>query len=683
MFYRNFAAVLAIGCLVWCGIAFGHDDPEAPVPKVSAHRVHAPLIVDGALTEPFWNEIPPVSGMIDQRTHERADEQTTIRVAYTDTHLYIGVECFDEKMDEIRASERREDRFFQGDDWVEIHFDPGHTHRAKYAFFTNPLGTRADANEGPSGVFNYGWSAEWDLAVQLYPDRWTFEMRIPFGVMNYERKDDQVWGINVTRVLRRTDTTSFLSFNATEVYKPRHFGHLTDLDLASTQFDRNWEFTPYVSSRVDFNGETDLFVQSGLDISFRLTPSITTAWAINPDFGHVEADDDTIELRDTERFLPEKRLFFREGDELLRMPHRLYYSRRFAEIDAAAKASGQWNGYSFALLNLQGDITHDGTRYGNSSVFRLQQNVREKSSILYYVADSEFEGGHSRVLSADGYFFITDAWRYAFQASVADDRLSDEQDHEIKDRTDFLGQSSLIYELYPWSFRLGYQAITEQFNPILGFIPRRNIFGPTFLGEYGRDSEEGWYKRLRLYYYTQYFENDSGRTSIRDHSLGGNVVFHNDLGLRIGRDQDFHAPYYNHRTRAAVELFASDFWRSIEVGWAGGEFEKTDYHEVRFEKPFKPFERLPIRYEFTIRFEDRPTGEEAVVWLNRVVFDLFFTDTMWVKTSLQHRGGQVHNISAIYGWEFRPKTHWYFVYNNVNDGTGEAHSVFTKWTKTF
>jgi hypothetical protein len=51
-----------------------------------------------------------------------------------------------------------------------------------------------------------------------------------------------------------------------------------------------------------------------------------TALTLKPDFGQVEADADTIELRDTERLLPEKRPFFREGDELIRMPHRLCYA---------------------------------------------------------------------------------------------------------------------------------------------------------------------------------------------------------------------------------------------------------------------------------------------------------------------------------------------------------------------
>ena len=571
-----FASVLAsILLFLFTPAVWGHDKPSAAVPAVRALKVEAALTVDGILDEPFWATTPLASGLIDQRTQQPAGQQTLVRIAYTRTHLYVAVECLDDQMAGIRASERREDRSFTGDDWVEIHFDPPHTHRSKYAFFSNPLGTRADANEGPSGIFNYGWSAEWELAAKVLEDRWVFEMKIPFSIMNYERKDGQTWGFNVTRALRRTDTISFWSFNATDYYKPRHFGHLTGLDLADTQFSRNWEFTPYVSARTDFNGDTDTFFKTGIDASFRLTPSITTAWTLNPDFGQVEADDDTIELRDTERFLPEKRLFFREGDELMRMPHRLYYSRRFTDINGGAKASGQWNGYNFAFLDIHGDIAHDGTREGNSSVFRLMQNVKERSSVLYYVADSEFKGGHSRVLSADGYFFLTDFWRYSFQMSAAADRLSDDVGKTVKDRLDLLGDSTVIYNRYPWEFNLGYRAITEGFNPLLGYIPRRNIFGPTFLGRYAHDADNRWYKRLRVSYDTQYYENDDGDTALRDHAVDGSVVFPNDLGIWLGHREDYHAPYHNPRTIAGVQMFASAYWRSAELGWGGGRFEAT------------------------------------------------------------------------------------------------------------
>lgn len=128
---------------------------------------------------------------------------------------------------------------------------------------------------------------------------------------------------------------------------------------------------------------------------------------MTPDFGQIEADDDTIELRDTERFLPEKRLFFNEGEELMRTPHRVYYSRRFTDLDFGAKASGQGSGYNFNLQNIYGDVANDGQFHGNSTVLRVNQDVGERSSLGYYAAGSALDEGHAVAGSADGYFFRT------------------------------------------------------------------------------------------------------------------------------------------------------------------------------------------------------------------------------------------------------------------------------------
>lgn len=663
-------------------LALGGSEKAGTPPALPALQVDEEMMVDGALDEPFWARCPVGSGFIDQRTQRVAEEQTLVRVAYTRTHLYLGVECLDNKTSEIRASERREDRSFTADDWVEIHFDPQHTHRMKYAFFSNPLGTRADANEGPSGMFNYGWSAEWECAARILADRWVFEMKIPFGVMNYQRKDGQTWGFNVTRHLRRSDVLSFWSFSSTEMYKPRHFGHLTGFELAETRFDRNWEVSPYVSARADFNHDFDLLFRTGVDVSFRLTPAITTALTLRPDFGQVEADDDTIELRDTERFLSEKRLFFREGDELIRMPHRLYYSRRFTEIDAGLNLSGQLGGYSFTFLNIYGNVVHDGEFNGNSSVLRVLQPVGQRSTVGYYLADSELEGSHSRVLAADAYFFLNDAWRTSLQMAGTDERLQRTSGAD-KDSLDFLGHASLIYDLYPWHGNVTYRAITEEFNPVLGYIPRRNIFGPSLTAGYFGKSDTRWFRELGVDYETFYYLDEDGNVAVRDHGWFSHVLLPIDLSLRLNHQENFHAPYHNRRTGAGFTVWATDYWRSLGLGWAGGVFEEVDYHELSLSKPLKPWEALPIRCEFVIRFEDEPDGDRNVVWLNRVVFDLFLAKDMWIKTSLQHRDHGLHNISVIYGWEFLRRSFLYLVYNDVRDEKDEGKSIFTKITKTF
>lgn len=86
---------------------------------------------------------------------------------------------------------------------------------------------------------------------------------------------------------------------------------------------------------------------------------MTGALTINPDFGQVEADPDTIERRDTERFLRERRTFFREGSELFRTPLNIYYSRRLTDIGAGAKITGQGKTWALGLIDVQGEIQRE------------------------------------------------------------------------------------------------------------------------------------------------------------------------------------------------------------------------------------------------------------------------------------------------------------------------------------
>lgn len=680
-----------LACLLLTGLWFfdaeallAHEDPSISAPSIKALRVDGPVKVDGVLDEPFWQQADVATDFIDSRTKQRASQLTKVRIAYTQTDLYIAVEAFDDKMEELHASERREDRYFTGDDFVQVHLDPGHGHRTKYGFFSNPLGTRVDGIEGFSGSsWTFGWSAAWELAAKILEDRWVFEMRIPFGVMNYRRENGQTWGINFTRRIPRLDSLMFWSFSSTDSFRPHHFGHLTNLDLADTKFTRNLEISPYVSGRADFNGKTHSTFESGIDTSFRLTPSTIAALTLNPDFGQVEADDDTIELRDTERFLSERRPFFREGGELLEMRHRLYYSRRFTDILTGAKISGESKNLNYAFLNIQGDTVHDGTRNGNSSVLRAVQRLGQRSSMGYYLNASEFDDGHSRVASTDGYFFLTDAIRFAYQGSFADDRRTDPSGNPTKNRMDFLGYGALSYQKYPWYFTASYDAISKGFDPALGLIFRRNVFGPSFVAAYRHDSEKAWYKQLSLQLDHHYYENDDWETVLRDYRASSRVVFPNDLGVSASHADEFHAPYHNRRTTSRLSFNTSDQWRSFDIGWAGGVFQEVDYNELSIGKPYKPWERLPIRYELGLRFEDLPDGGSHIAWLNRIVFDYFIKDDMWVKASLQHRAASVHNISVIYGWKIRPKIQWYLVFNSVEERQEAANSVFTKWVYTF
>src|SRR5438045_6584521 len=73
----------------------------------------------------------------------------------------------------------------------------------------------------------------------------------------------------------------------------------------------------------------------GMDVKYALTPGLTLAATINPDFGQVEADPAVVNLSAFETFFSERRPFFVEGSGNFQYgiqcpdgPCQLFYSRR-------------------------------------------------------------------------------------------------------------------------------------------------------------------------------------------------------------------------------------------------------------------------------------------------------------------------------------------------------------------
>jgi hypothetical protein len=281
--------------------------------------------------------------------------------------------------------------------------------------------------------------------------------------------------------------------------------------------------------------------------------------------------------------------------------------------------------------------------------------------------------------------YLNDDWRFRYQVAGAEDRLGGDNGDLDKDRRDFYGHSSIAYDKYPWEVSLDYLGISEEFNPVLSYIRRQDIFGPRLFTRYNLRSSEQWYKSLYAYSTVEYYENGDHDASLRDYTADAGVILRNDMELRTGYDDDYHRPYDNRRVSFDLVFDDSNYWRRMNFGYAFGVFEEAEYEEWEFGRHLKFIENWPIRYEYVVRLEEDPNGHEETLWLNRVVFDYFFSDQMWLKSAIQHRSTDVHNISVIYAWEFIQDAHFYLVYNGIREEDDEetGHSIFVKLAYTF
>ena len=123
----------------------------------------ADVTVDGVLDEAIWRHAPPTDPFLVVGSHHEAELQTTVRVVYDDSALYVAVEAEEPAMDAVRAPERERDHGeIWRDDGVEVFLTPAVGGTEYFHFIHNLAGSRYDARHG---------TADADIATGWNPSR--------------------------------------------------------------------------------------------------------------------------------------------------------------------------------------------------------------------------------------------------------------------------------------------------------------------------------------------------------------------------------------------------------------------------------------------------------------------------------------------------------------------------------
>ncbi len=187
------------------------DDGEITIRAV---RLEEPLRLDGALDEPVYERFQPASGFIQQGPDNGspATEDTEVWVLYDDRNIYVAIRALDSRPDQIVGNEmRRDNRNIWLNDNVIIALDTFLDRRTAFFFQTNPLDGVRDGLILDENTNNFDWNTVWDVRSQRIEEGWTAEMAIPFESLRYAPGREQVWGINVHRVVRSKNEFSLLS----------------------------------------------------------------------------------------------------------------------------------------------------------------------------------------------------------------------------------------------------------------------------------------------------------------------------------------------------------------------------------------------------------------------------------------------------------------------------------------
>jgi len=358
------AAAAAIVLCGWTARAAGAQ-PQ-PVREVVAVRAVPPPVIDGRLDDPVWASAVPVGGFLQRDPDEGkpATEDTRIRVAYDDHALYVAAEMLDHDPSRIVRQLSRRDAAVEADALL-LYIDAHNDHLTGAQFGVSAAGVQRDALIYNDNFLDSTWDGVWESAVEVGPNGWSAEMRIPLSQLRFPKADRYTWGINVQRIIQRRNEADWLQLvRKNESGLASRMAHLEG--IAGINPPPTLEVLPYVTARGEFiapvpagspfNDGSRVLAGAGLDLKYGLSSSLTLDATFNPDFGQVEVDPAVVNLTQFETFFEERRPFFTEGAKVFanfgrsgaseywgffRPEPTLYYSRRIGRAPQL-KVNGTW-----------------------------------------------------------------------------------------------------------------------------------------------------------------------------------------------------------------------------------------------------------------------------------------------------------------------------------------------------
>jgi hypothetical protein len=311
--------------------------PSGPVAE--ATRAAQVITIDGSLRETAWARATPQRGFLQRSPQDGAPAafDTEFRVLYDDAAVYLGVRAHDPDPAEVRGMLTRRDASSPSD-WVSVSLDTYLDRRTAFTFALNPAGVQRDWAIYDDVQVDESWDAVWHGAAAVDGTGWSAEMRIPLSQLRYSGENGHRWGLQVGRVVLRTNEESYwapwpkASQGCVSLY-----GTLEKIGPLAPA--THLELVPYsiVGGQIETGEPRPRAVNgAGVDMKVGIATNFTLTATVNPDFGQVEADPSTVNLTAAETFFAEKRDFFLEGRDLFQMRlgvgdqdlEQLFYSRR-------------------------------------------------------------------------------------------------------------------------------------------------------------------------------------------------------------------------------------------------------------------------------------------------------------------------------------------------------------------
>jgi len=558
-------------------------------PAAESFPVTTAPTLDGVMDEACWSSAVPVTNFTQVLpvTGAPPSERTELRFLVTKDSLFIGIRCFDSTPRGIIARKMLRDAELNGDDLVRISFDTFGRGRDGYVFEVNPNGARRDGLFGKFGrrgaEFDASWDGIWDARARIDEHGWCAEIAIPSTSLAFDPSSAH-WRWNFERIIaRKRETIRWRGISPTkDLGALEDFGPLEGTAILNQ--GRGIEIKPYVRSDFREGGENEGFsFDSGFDVTWRITPSLSLSGTYNTDFAETEVDTRVIELERFPTFYPEKRDFFLQDAPLfffggLAGRNIPYYSRRIGlgidgrpvDIIGGFRLTGRVGRTSIALLDVwqDGQETVEGKNLG---VARVSHQILEEASVggLFTYGDP----------SSDG-----DAWLGGADFSWQNSQLSGGRRitsnafimHSDADRAGG-GASAygveLLYPNEPFGFDFYFRSYDEDFLPALGYLDRPGTREYSLANTWVWRPEASSLRRISLRAWNKVLLDFDDSLAYSEHSLP-QVTFESNTGDELELALDVKSDVLDEpfEIQPGNRIAAGDYrWSALRGEWSGAD----------------------------------------------------------------------------------------------------------------
>ena len=497
---------LLLICFLLAITAFADTDGGIPF-EITLPRLDTPPKIDGKLEHSFWQKAAVLDTFVQYEPREgnAPSEKTVAYLAHDANNLYIAVRCYDSDPKAIRACLTQRDKV-QGDDEVTIYLDTFNDKKRAFAFKLNPCGIQTDGiytevrrrGRGMGGFdqIDRNWDTFFEGNAFIDEEGYTIEMAIPFKSLRFPNSDNQSWGFQIVRNIRRK--------NEEITWHPRSRdinGFLIQAGRinikGALEKGRNLEVMPVLTGFKELGGKIE--PEAGLNIKYGLTSDLTADLALNPDFSQVEADIPQIEVNQRYAlYFPEKRPFFLEGQDIFDTPINLVYTRKINNPEWGIKLTGKIGKTTLGFLSaydasppriyIPGAYEEDddddedddeAVDYGSGiiNILRVRQDLFSESHIGLIFTDKEMTDSwgsirknFNRVGGIDGRFKFSKYYQLAFQVVGSQSRADGIQTNLVPAMNFSFSRRTRHLQI-----SAEYNQLPENFEANIGFLRRKDI----------------------------------------------------------------------------------------------------------------------------------------------------------------------------------------------------------------